>query len=163
MIQGTEQTDMPKKKQESGTMDQATQYLVEMGVPVEKAEARAKSLPSLSLSGESPFTFTGGDYRPDLFRYSVIETEKQQRDLERKGFVRLPETADVYLIGVATGRIMVRDIELDREAMAARAKTDFARRTAKNVRSGRVLDQESGARFDITSNNSPATAIEGVY
>lgn len=156
---------MPKKNKEQmpAVADKATAYLIKMGVPAEKAEARAKDLPQLSLHGESPFAFKGADYRPDLFRYSIIGTNKQQRDLERKGFVRLPDSADVYAIGIASGRIMVRDIHLDRQAKEERAKRDFERRNAKNVRRGRVLDEESGARFDITSNNSPATAIEGVY
>tara|TARA_Y100001970_G_C13734438_1_gene603089 strand:- start:33 stop:503 length:471 start_codon:yes stop_codon:yes gene_type:complete len=156
---------MPAKKKElqNSNIDEATAYLIEMGVSEEKAKARAKSLPSMNLNGESPFTFAGSQYRPDLFRYSVVSNDKQQRDLERKGFTKLPESADVYQIGVSGGRIMVRDIDIDRKAKAERARRDYDRRNAKNRKSGGVLDQETGARFDITSNASPATAIEGAY
>ena len=154
---------MPNKKKEIRSTDEATAFLIEMGVSEAKAKARAKSLPSMNVNGESLFTFAGSAYRPDLFRYSVVSSDKQQRDLERKGFTRLPDEADVYQIGVGAGRIMVRDVELDRKAKADRAKRDYDRRNAKNKKSGGVLDQETGARFDITSNASPAIATEGVY
>lgn len=152
-----------KKQRIEQEQDAATAFLISVGVDKAKAEALPKNLGGLNINSENPFAFIGSDYRPDLVRYSVVDNDLQQRDLERKGFVRLPDSADVHQIGVSGGRIMARPKALDDKAKEERARRDYNRRNSKNVRSGEVLDNKNGARFDITSNYTPATATEGGY
>ena len=148
-------------KQQKGKQDDVAEYLIKAGVDPDKARRRPETLPLVRLRRESPFDWNGSDYRPDLFRYSMVFSDRQQRELERKGFFRLDEKAvDVRQNGINDGRIMARPMDLELKAREARAEIDFLRRTAKNVNTRGVLDQETGASYDITTNYSPATAVE---
>ena len=149
-----------KSSADQGAIDKTAEYLIRAGVSPEKANRRPDDLPHFQLRRASQFKWEGADYRPDMFRYSMVFTDKDQRKLERAGFFFMGGDMDVRMCGIGEGRVMARPLLLDGRAMDARAKLDYQRRTAQNVRTGRVLDQESGARYEMTSNYSPATATE---
>jgi len=152
----------PREKQEKTAkpVDEIAEYLIKAGVSPEKANSRPEAIPSMKLRRESPFTWAGSDHRPDLLRYSMVFNEKQQKQLERKGFFPIDsKQMDVRMIGISDGQIMARPIDLDNKANKDRAEYDYMRRNAKNVKQGGV-NRETGATFTTTSSYSPATATE---
>ena len=149
-----------KQIKETKAKDEVAEYLIRAGVEPGKANSRPDAIPSMKLRRESPFAWSGADHRPDLLRYSMVFNDKQQRQLERKGFFLLDSKAvDVRMVGIADGRVMARPLDLDKKANQERAQYDWQRRNAKNVRTG-GLNEETGASLTTTSNYSPATATE---
>ena len=104
--------------------------------------------------GDNPFDWYGSDHRPDLMRYSWVQTEQAAERLKRQKFFKID--GDVRLRGMSGGIVMGRLLKDEVAYKRARQLRDYERRSGSKSKRQQVGDPSAQAQFSIGSRNTPA-------
>ncbi len=96
----------------------------------------------------------GSDHRPDLMRYSWVQTEQAAERLKRQKFFKID--GDVRLRGMSGGIVMGRLLKDEAAYKRARQLRDYERRSGSKSKRQQVGDPSAQAQFSIGSRNTPA-------